>query len=110
MDPDESAELLQVLCDQARFPEYQVRFTWEPNSITFWDNRACQHDAASDSWPNVRRVERVTIVGDAPYSDAAQAPTEEVPSPFRGQLRAWSDSRQQHRRPLDSRPALLVRW
>ena len=92
MDPDESGELLQVLYDQAKFPEYQVRFTWEPNSIAFWDNRACQHYATSDYWPNVRRVERVTIVGDTPYFDASQAPTEEVPSPFRGQLRAWSDS------------------
>jgi taurine dioxygenase len=92
MDADESAELLQVLYDQAKFPEYQVRFTWEPNSIAFWDNRACQHYATSDYWPNVRRVERVTIVGDTPYYDASQAPIEEAPSPFRGQLQAWSDS------------------
>jgi taurine dioxygenase len=92
MDSDESAELLAVLYAQATFPEYQVRFTWEPNSIAFWDNRACQHYATSDYWPNVRRVERVTIIGDTPYYDASQAPTEEAPSPFRGQLRAWSDS------------------
>jgi taurine dioxygenase len=92
MDADESAELLRVLYAQAAFPEYQVRFTWEPNSIAFWDNRACQHYATSDYWPNVRRVERVTIVGDTPYYDASQVPTEEAPSPFRGQLRAWSDS------------------
>ncbi len=92
MDPAESAELLRVLYAQATFPEYQVRFTWEPNSIAFWDNRACQHYATSDYWPNVRRVERVTIMGDTPYHDASQAPTEGAPSPFRGQLRAWSDS------------------
>jgi len=92
MDPDESAELLTILYAQAAFPEYQVRFTWEPNSIAFWDNRACQHYAASDYWPNVRRVERVTIVGDTPYYDASQAPTDAAASPFRGKLQAWSDS------------------
>jgi len=92
MDPDESAELLRVLYDQAKFPEYQVRFTWEPNSIAFWDNRACQHYAVSDYWPNVRRVERVTIVGDAPYYDADQAPAATGESPFKGQLAAWSRS------------------
>lgn len=92
IDADESAELLALLYAQATYPEYQVRFTWEPNSIAFWDNRACQHYAASDYWPNVRRVERITIVGDTPYYDASQAPTDAAPSPFRGQLRAWSDS------------------
>ena len=92
MDAQASAELLQVLYDQAKFPEYQVRFAWEPNSIAFWDNRACQHYATSDYWPNVRRVERVTVIGDTPYHDASQAPTADADSPFRGQLRAWSDS------------------
>ena len=92
MDPDESAELLQILYAQAQFPEYQVRFTWQVNSIAFWDNRSCQHYAVSDYWPSRRRVERVTIVGDTPYYDPAQAPVEAAESPFRGQLRAWSMS------------------
>lgn len=92
MDAAESAELLTILYAQATFPEYQVRFRWAPNSIAFWDNRACQHYAVSDYWPNVRRVERVTIAGDTPYYDASRAPTDEKPSPFRGQLRVWSDS------------------
>ena len=66
-DPDESKKMLNFLYSRASIPEYQCRFVWEPNSIAFWDNRACQHSAASDYWPNVRRVERVTIVGDRPY-------------------------------------------
>jgi len=88
---NESAELLTILYAQAAFPEYQVRLSWEPNSIAFWDDRACQRCAASDYRPNGRRVERVTIVSDTPHDDASQAPTDEAPSPFRGQLRAWSD-------------------
>jgi taurine dioxygenase len=92
MDPDESDELLTILYAQAQFPEYQVRFMWEENSIAFWDNRSCQHYAASDYWPNRRQVERVTIIGDTPYYDAAQAPTEIAESPFRGKIKMWSDS------------------
>lgn len=62
----ESDALLARLYAQAAVPEYQCRFRWEPNSIAFWDNRACQHYATSDYWPAVRRMERVTIVGDKP--------------------------------------------
>jgi taurine dioxygenase len=67
MAPDESASLLRHLYAQAAIPEYQCRFRWSPNAIAFWDNRASQHYAASDYWPAVRRMERVTIVGDRPY-------------------------------------------
>lgn len=66
-DPDDSARMLAHLYAQAAIPEYQCRFRWETNSIAFWDNRASQHYAASDYWPAVRRMERVTIVGDRPF-------------------------------------------
>ncbi len=46
------------------------RFRWEANSIAFWDNRASQHYAASDYFPAVRVMERVTIAGDRPFFDA----------------------------------------
>ena len=67
MDPGESDVLLELLCDQARVPEFQCRFKWERDSIAFWDNRAVQHYAASDYFPSVRVMERATIVGDMPY-------------------------------------------
>jgi taurine dioxygenase len=92
MDPAESAELLQILYDQAKFPEYQVRFHWEPNSIVFWDNRSCQHYATSDYWPAVRRVERVTVIGDVPYFDPEQAPQHLPTRPFKGALARWAAS------------------
>ena len=66
LDKDESDSLLRHLYAQAAIPEYQCRFRWQANSIAFWDNRASQHYAASDYWPAVRRMERVTIVGDRP--------------------------------------------
>ncbi len=66
MEKQDSDRLLSHLYAQAAIPEYQCRFRWEPGSIAFWDNRASQHYAASDYWPAVRRMERVTIVGDRP--------------------------------------------
>ena len=66
MDKAESDSLLAHLYAQAAIPEYQCRFRWTPNAIAFWDNRASQHYAVSDYWPAVRRMERVTIIGDRP--------------------------------------------
>ncbi|MEO1662727.1 MAG: TauD/TfdA family dioxygenase [Pseudomonadota bacterium] len=67
MDREESDELLQFLYRRAWLPEYQCRFRWAPGSLAFWDNRACQHYAASDYFPNVRIMERVTVAGDKPF-------------------------------------------
>jgi taurine dioxygenase len=64
---DEAKTLLADLLDRVKTPEYQVRFRWTPNAIVFWDNRATQHYAILDYWPQERIVERVTIAGDAPY-------------------------------------------
>jgi taurine dioxygenase len=65
----ESDWLLDHLYSQAARPEYQCRFVWRPNSIAFWDNRSSQHYAASDYFPAVRRMERVTVAGDRPFFD-----------------------------------------
>ena len=71
MDEDESKELLQALYRTALNPELQCRFRWKAGSLAFWDNRACQHFASSDYFPQVRKMERVTIAGDRPYFRAA---------------------------------------
>ena len=63
---DESTELLDLLCRQAMVPEYQCRFRWQTDSVAFWDNRAVQHYAASDYWPDRRVMERIAIIGDRP--------------------------------------------
>ncbi len=67
MEPAESDALLKQLYLQAWIPDYQCRFRWRANSLAFWDNRAAQHYAAADYWPQRREMERVTIVGDRPY-------------------------------------------
>lgn len=82
MDPAESRRLLNHLYAQAATPEYQCRFQWSDNAIAFWDNRACQHYATSDYWPDVRTMERVTVIGDTPFYDPER--TEAVPYEFKG--------------------------
>ena len=61
------SELLRYLQGQAFIPEYQVRFRWQPNSVAMWDNRSTQHYAVMDYPPCHRRMERATIVGNAPF-------------------------------------------
>ena len=67
MDRDESAQLLRTLYLTAANPEIQCRFRWEKGALAFWDNRASQHFASSDYFPQVRKMERVTIAGDRPF-------------------------------------------
>jgi taurine dioxygenase len=67
MDVQESRLLLDELFMSAWNPEVQCRFKWRAGSIAFWDNRSSQHFAASDYFPAVRVMERVTIAGDKPY-------------------------------------------
>lgn len=64
----ESVDLLDRLCRQTDYPEYQCRFRWEPGSIAFWDNRSVQHYASSDYWPAVRVMERASIRGERPVA------------------------------------------
>jgi len=45
-------------------PKLHCRVRWEPNTLTFWDNRCTQHHAVWDYFPYSRYGERVSIVGD----------------------------------------------
>ncbi|MBU6329989.1 MAG: TauD/TfdA family dioxygenase [Acidobacteria bacterium] len=66
LEPAESEALLELLCFQSEVVEYQVRFSWQNDSIAFWDNRGAQHYASSDYWPQRRVMERASIVGGRP--------------------------------------------
>ena len=64
----ESRELLSFLCEHIRKGEYQCRFRWETNSIAFWDNRSVIHKPDNNYWPQLRRMERITIDDtESPY-------------------------------------------
>ncbi len=62
-----ASHLLNYLLSQASIPEYQVRFSWRPNSVAIWDNRSTQHYAVMDYWPAPRKMERAAIIGERPY-------------------------------------------
>ena len=66
MTEAESAPLLNYLCDHAVRPEFTCRFRWRANSLTFWDNRAVQHNAVNDYHGQRRLMHRVTIEGERP--------------------------------------------
>ena len=67
LSAQESRWLLDHLYNTAKDVEIQCRFRWREGSVAFWDNRVCQHLAASDYFPARRVMERVTIAGDRPY-------------------------------------------
>ena len=66
MKPAESRALLDFLYEHIATPDFSVRFRWRKDSIAMWDNRCTQHRVLADALPEYRRMERVTLIGDAP--------------------------------------------
>ncbi len=66
VEPSESDKILAKLEQAVQDPSVQCRFRWQTDSFAMWDNRCTQHFATNDFWPETRRVERVTVVGDRP--------------------------------------------
>ncbi len=65
MQPWESRMLLDGLFRFiAQTPRLVCRVQWQPNTLTFWDNRCTQHHAVWDYYPHTRYGERVSIVGE----------------------------------------------
>ena len=68
MEEWESDMLLKGLFDKIAYSvEFQCRVRWEPNTVTFWDNRTVQHHACWDYFPEKREGWRVTTTGERPY-------------------------------------------
>ncbi len=84
LDDDEGAELLRRLFRHVERPEFQIRFRWEQNDIALWDNRCLQHFAIWDYWPDERKGNRVSILGDRPFFDP------EAPEPPESTIRMSS--------------------
>lgn len=62
----ESDAVLKHLFEHLLKPEFQVRLQWQPNDVAVWDNRATQHYATGDYYPEFRRMHRITVGGDRP--------------------------------------------
>ncbi|WP_327753963.1 TauD/TfdA family dioxygenase (plasmid) [Sphingobium sp. SJ10-10] len=65
----ESRELLEEIIRQYKRPEYQVRFSWRPNSVAFWDNRAAVHYAVRNYGDFPRVLERILIADEPLYAN-----------------------------------------
>lgn len=62
---EESVPLLTYLYEQAVTDEKIARFSWQPGSIAFWDNRATWHFAQNDYQGERREMHRITLEGCA---------------------------------------------
>jgi taurine dioxygenase len=62
----ESAPLLQFLFEHQVKPEFTCRWSWQPDCIAFWDNRAVQHNPINDYHGFRRVLQRITLAGTRP--------------------------------------------
>jgi alpha-ketoglutarate-dependent taurine dioxygenase len=69
LDRDESRDLLTVIHDLYRKPELQVRFSWRPGSLAFWDNRAALHYAVRNYGDFPRLLHRILIADEPQWAD-----------------------------------------
>ncbi len=69
LELSESQELLDIVLDHYKNPEYQVRFSWQPNSVAFWDNRAAVHYAVRNYGDYPRVLERILIQDEPQYAN-----------------------------------------
>jgi len=65
----ESRDLIEEVLRQYKRPEYQVRFSWKPGSVAFWDNRAAVHYAVRNYGDYPRLLHRVLIADEPLYAD-----------------------------------------
>ncbi len=63
LEADESQKLLMELYAHCMNQDFVHRFTWEPGSIAFWDNRATWHYALNDYHGQRRVMHRITLEG-----------------------------------------------
>lgn len=66
MTPEESAPLLDYLCQHAIRPEFTCRFRWTPGAVALWDNRCTLHNPINDYHGQLRSMHRITLAGDRP--------------------------------------------
>ena len=60
---DESRYILKFLYQHMQRPNWTMRFNWSSNAVACWDNRAVQHYAIWDYWPNERLGYRMFVAG-----------------------------------------------
>lgn len=66
---EESRALALEVLRQYKRLEFQVRFSWRPGSVAFWDNRAAVHYAVRNYGDYPRLLERILIADERLYAD-----------------------------------------
>jgi len=84
---NESDALLEYLFRFSEGPQFTCRYRWQAGDVAIWDNRITQHYAIND-YTELRRGQRITVLGDHPTGDPPRWP-DYVAAP--GQ-RYWPDS------------------
>jgi alpha-ketoglutarate-dependent taurine dioxygenase len=69
LDRSENRELLDIVLRQYARPEFQVRFSWRPGSVAFWDNRGAVHYAVRNYGDFPRLLERLLIADEKLWAD-----------------------------------------
>ncbi|MBV9510763.1 MAG: TauD/TfdA family dioxygenase [Caulobacteraceae bacterium] len=69
LDIAESKAMLSTILYHYKKPENQVRFSWRPGSVAFWDNRAAVHYAVRNYGDFPRLMQRVLIADEPLYAD-----------------------------------------
>ena len=67
MTRSDSLPLLRHLFEQTYQPEFTCRVSWQPGTLTIWDNRCVVHYAHNDYPGSVRFMRRVIVEGERPY-------------------------------------------
>jgi taurine dioxygenase len=69
LDLAESDALLDEILIQYKRPEFQVRFSWKPGSVAFWDNRGAVHFAVRNYGDYPRLLDRILIEDEPLYAN-----------------------------------------
>jgi taurine dioxygenase len=69
LDAAENKELLRIILDHYKKPDIQVRLSWRPGSIAFWDNRAAVHLAVRNYGDFPRLMDRILIEDEPQYAN-----------------------------------------
>jgi len=69
LDIADGKALLSEILYHYKKPENQVRFSWRPGSVAFWDNRGAVHYAVRNYGDFPRLMQRVLIADEPLYAD-----------------------------------------
>ena len=62
----ESKPLIEFLQNHITQPAFTCRVTWQPGTVTLWDNRCTHHSAINDYDGYRRRMRRITMGAQTP--------------------------------------------